>query len=69
MKNHQSKRYNKKPDSNSTKFTCFSYGKQGHMKVDCQNLVNKENGTREEGQQIWKRLKSIYSLGRQCYIF
>ena len=29
MKNQQSKRYNKKPDSNSTKFTCFGCGKQG----------------------------------------
>jgi len=27
MKNQQSKRYNKKLDSNPTKFTCFGYGK------------------------------------------
>jgi len=60
MKNQQSKRYNKKPDSNSTKFTYFDCGKQGHMKVDCPNLVNKEKA------QERKRNKS--RKGRKVYI-
>ena len=41
VENHQGKRYNKKFDKGSTKFTCFGCGKQGHMKVDCPSLVNK----------------------------
>jgi len=41
-KNQQNKRYNRKSDSNSNKLTYFSCGKQGHMKADCPNLVNKE---------------------------
>jgi len=41
-KNQQSKRYNRKPYSNSNKLTCFGCDKQGHMKADCPNLVNKE---------------------------
>ena len=54
MKNQQSKRYNKKPDSNSTKFTCFGYGKQGHMKVDCPSLVNKEKAQERKSNKSGK---------------
>jgi len=61
MKNHQSKRYNNKYDNGSTKYTCFGCGKQGHMKVDCPSLVNKEKA--DETHQIWEEQKSIYSLG------
>ena len=42
VKKKQGKRYNKKSDNCSTKFTCFGCGKHGHMKVDCPSLVNKE---------------------------
>jgi len=49
MKNQQSKRYNKKPDSNSTKFTYFGYGKQGHMK-GLSKSSEQRKGTREEEQ-------------------
>jgi len=48
MKNQRNKRYNKKFDPNLAKFTCFGCGKQGHMKMDCPSLVNKEK-TREKG--------------------
>jgi len=54
MKNQQSKRYNKKPDSNSTKFTYFGYGKQGHMKVDCPSLVNKEKAQERKNNKSGK---------------
>jgi len=47
-KNQQNKRYNKKSNSNSAKFTCFGCGKQGHMKADCPNLVNKEKVTKKK---------------------
>ena len=37
-----SKRYTSKHnDSNSSNFTCYNYGKQGHIKIECPN-VNKE---------------------------
>jgi len=58
MKNQQSKRYNKKPDSNSTKFTCFVCGKQGHIKVDCPCLVNKEKAREKKGNKPGKGIKA-----------
>jgi len=69
MKNQQSKRDNKKPDSNSTKFTCFDCGKQRHMKVDCPSLVNKKKGHMRRTTTNLERQKSIHSLERQCYFF
>jgi len=60
MKNQQSKRCNKKPDCNSTKFTCFGCGKQGHMKVDCPSLVNKEKARERKSNKSGK--------GRKAYI-
>jgi len=60
IKNQQSKRYNKKLDSNSTKFTCFGCGKQGHMKVDCPSLVNKEKAHEKKSNKSRK--------GRKAYI-
>jgi len=59
-KNLQSKRYNKKFDSNSNKFTCFGCGKQGHMKVDCPSLANMERANEKKSQKTGK--------GRKAYI-
>jgi len=42
MKNQRTKRYNKKSNPNLAKFTYFGCGKQGHMKMDCSSLINKE---------------------------
>ena len=39
--NQQSKRYTRKPDSNSNKLTCYGCGKQGHVKADCPNWLTK----------------------------
>jgi len=47
-KNQQTKRYNKKYNSNSNNLTCFGCGKHGHMKADCPNLVNKEKTTEKK---------------------
>jgi len=58
MKNQQSKRYNKKPDTNSTKFTYFGFGKQGHMKVDCPSLVNKEKAYEKKSNKVGKGRKT-----------
>jgi len=60
MKNRQNKRYNKKPDFNSTKFTYFGSGKQGHMKVDCPSLVNKE--------KVQERKSNRSGKGKKAYI-
>jgi len=59
-KNHQSKRYNKKSDSNLNKFTYFGCGKQGYMKADCSSLVNKEKTNEKKSYKIGK--------GRKTYI-
>jgi len=56
--NQQNKMYNKKSDSNSNKFTCFGCGKQGHMKVDCPSLVNKENANEKKSYKNGKRRKA-----------
>jgi len=59
-KNQQSKRYNRKPDSNSNKLTCFGCGKQGHRKADCSNLANKEKTIEKKNYKAGK--------GRKAYI-
>jgi len=59
-KNHQTKRYTRKPDSNSNKLTCYSFGKQGHMKADCPNLANKEKSIEKKNYKAGK--------GRKVYI-
>jgi len=58
MKNQKSKRYNKKPNSSSTKFTCFVCGKQGHVKVDCLNLINKEKTHEKKSSKSGKGKKA-----------
>jgi len=57
-KNLQSKRYNKKSDSNSNKFTCFGCGKQGHMKVDCPSLVIMEKANEKKSHKTRKGRKA-----------
>jgi len=57
-KNQQSKRYNKKSDSVSGKLTCFGCGKQGHIKVDCPNLSNKEKPTERKSYKAGKTKKA-----------
>jgi len=59
-KNQQSKRYNRKPNSNSNKLTCFCCGKQEHMKADCPNLANKEKTIENKNYKAGK--------GRKAYI-
>jgi len=60
MKNQQSKRYNKKPDSNLNKFTCFGCGKQGPMEVYCPSLAKKEKANEKKSHK--------YGKGRKAYI-
>jgi len=59
VKNQQAKRYNKKYDSSSTKFTCFRCGKHGHIKVEFPNLLNKEKGQEKRSSKVGKS-KSAY---------
>jgi len=54
MKNQQSKRYNKKSDNGSTKFTYFGCGKHGHMKVHCPSLMNKEKAHERRATNLEK---------------
>ena len=58
--NQQSKRYNKKSDIGYTEFTYFGFGKQGHMKVHCPSLVNKEKAHEKKSNKSGK--------GRKAYI-
>ena len=45
-KNQPSKRYNTKNvnEFNSTNYTCFGCGKQGHIKAECLSNVSKQKG-------------------------
>ena len=54
MKNQQIKRYNKKSYNGSTKFTCFGCSKQGHIKVHCPILVNKEKAQEKKSSKPGK---------------
>ena len=58
-KTTQRKRYSKSNDSNSSSYTCFGYGKPGHIKVDCPNNQNKEKSASK---------KSDKGKGRRAYI-
>jgi len=68
-KNQQAKRYSGKIDYGFTNFTCFSCGKQGHIKVKCPNLVNKETDQEKKKHQEWKGKTTLHCLGRQWRIF
>jgi len=61
MKNQKSKRYNKESDPNLAKLTCFGCGKQGHMKMDCLNLVSKEKTNEKKDYKAGKGRKSYIS--------
>jgi len=54
VKNLQSKRYNKKSEFGYAKFTYFSWGKQGHIKVDYPSLANKEKGREKKSSRVGK---------------
>jgi len=58
VKNQQSKRYNKKSNNGSAKFTCFGCGKQGHMKLDCPSLVNKEKAQENNSNKTRKSIRA-----------
>jgi len=55
----QRKRYSKSNDSNSSSYTCFGCGKQGHIKIDCPNNQNKEKPASK---------KSERGKGKRAYI-
>jgi len=59
-KNQQSKRYTRKPDSNSNKLTCYGCDRHGYMKADCPNLANKEKRIEKKNYKAGK--------GRKTYI-
>jgi len=62
MKNQQSKRYNKRSGNGSAKFTCFGYGKQGHIKVDCTSLViNKKRAQEKKNSKLGKSRRAYIS--------
>ncbi|XP_068498204.1 MAR-binding filament-like protein 1 [Phaseolus vulgaris] len=50
-KTQQMKRYSKSNDSNSSSYTCFGYGKLGHIKVDCPNNQNKEKTANKKSER------------------
>ena len=54
VKNQQSKRYNKKPEFGSSKFTCFGCGKHDHIKVDCPSMTNKDKGQEKKSNRVGK---------------
>jgi len=47
----QRKRYSKSNDSNSSTYTCFGCGKQGHIKADCPNNQNKEKSASKKSER------------------
>ena len=55
-KSHPSKRYNSKKinEFNSTNYTCFGCGKQGHIKVECPNNESKEKGANKKFEKKGK---------------
>jgi len=54
VKNQQSKRYYKKPEFGSSKFTCFGCGKHDHIKVDCPSMTNKDKGQEKKSNRVGK---------------
>jgi len=60
-KNQQSKRDIKKTNSNAANFTCFGCEKQGHIKMECPNLVHKE-------KDVERRKFNKTSKGKRAYI-
>jgi len=62
VKNQQSKRYTRKPDSNSNKLTCYGCGKQRHVKADYPNLANKEKSIDKKNYKAGKGRKAYIAL-------
>jgi len=55
-RNQSSNRYNSKKlsDFNSTNYTCFGCGRQGHIKIDCPNNESKEKGASKKFEKKGK---------------
>jgi len=60
-KNQQRKKYTKKAYSNYANFTCFGYGKQGYIEIECPNLMDKE-------KILDKKNFSKNNKGKRAYI-
>jgi len=58
--NQSSNRYNSKKvnELNYTNYTCFGYGKQGHIKADCPNNESNERGASEKFEKKGKSRKA-----------
>jgi len=54
LKNQQGKRGKNKSDSGSTKFMCFSCGKQGHMKAECPSTATKDKAPEKKNNKSGK---------------
>jgi len=59
-KTYSSNRYNSKKitDFNFAKYTCFSCGNRGHIKVKCPNTMRKEKGAKRKYEKKGKAQKS-----------
>ena len=58
-RNQQKRRYPKPNDSNSCNYTCFGYGKTGHLKMDCPNNQSKDKSASKKVER---------SKARRAYI-
>jgi len=58
-KNQQTKRYNRKPDSNSNKLTCFSCGKQGILKQILQTWLTKKRPLKRRTRKLEREERHI----------
>ena len=63
LKNQQGKRGKNKSDSGSTKFVCFGYGKQGHMKAECPSIATKDKAPEKKNNKF-RKLDTHIQLGR-----
>ena len=65
-KNQSSNRYNSKKlnDFNSTNYTCFGCGKQGHIKADYPNNESKEKGASKKFEKKGKARRTYICLAR-----
>jgi len=55
----------KSTNFNSSNYTCFDCGKQGHIKVDCPNVINREKTFDKTQEKRGKVKKSIHCMARQ----
>jgi len=54
LKNQQGKRGKNKSDYGSTKFVCFSCGKQGYMKAECPSIAIKDKAPEKKSNKSGK---------------